>query len=260
MTVTTRNQEPLPGTLPEPGHAPETRFGVRIVLSVLAFVLVAGPFGYLVTQVSGHGRVVHTDASVAAHLHTWALGGPGRVGPLKTITFFGSGMWLFALDAVAVVVLIVRRRPRLATFLAVTAGGGGLIDSVVKNWVGRARPAFTHPIVVESGKSFPSGHSMGSTVTYGALVLILLPLVPRRVRPVAIGAAVVVVLAIGFTRLALGAHFLTDVLGGYILGLAWLSLSTAAFSAWRHERTGRSVSVTEGLEPDVASVGRADTD
>lgn len=262
MTVTapTTGREPIPGTLPEPGHQPETRFGVRIVLLAVAFLLVAGPFGFLVSQVTGNGRLVGSDRSAAERLHTWALGGAGRVGPMKAITFLGSGLWLFALVGVIAAALFVRRRPRLAVFLIATAAFGGIIDSVVKGWVGRPRPAFTHPIIIEPGKSFPSGHAMSSTVVYGAVLLIVLPLVPRRFRAVPVTAAVLLVLAIGFTRLALGAHYVTDVLGGYVLGAAWLSLSTAAFSAWRRERTGRPVSVTEGLEPAVAEPGRPEID
>lgn len=252
--------EPLPGTLPEPGHEPEKRFGVRIVLLAVAFLLVAGPFGFLVSQIDNHGELVRSDASIATHLHRWALGGSGRIGPLKAITFFGSGPWMVAFTVVVAAVLFVRRRPRLGMYLVATAAIGGLIQSVVKVWVGRARPVFTHPIVIESGKSFPSGHSMSSTMIYGAVVLIALPLFPRRARLVPVIFAVVLVLGIGFSRLALGAHFLTDVLGGYILGLAWLSVTTAAFSTWRRERTGLSTPVSEGLEPGVAAPGRPEID
>ena len=262
MTVTapTPAGDALPGTLAEPGHRPETRFGVRIVLLAAAFLLVAGPFGFLVAQVTGNGRLVASDRSAAERLHSWALAVPGRIGPMKAITFLGSGLWLFALVGVVAVALFARRRPRLGAFIIATAALGGIIDSVVKAWVGRPRPVFSHPILVEPGKSFPSGHAMSSTVVYGAIALIVLPLVPRRARAVPVVVAVLLVLAIGFTRLALGAHYVTDVLGGYVLGAAWLSLSTAAFSAWRRERTGRPVSVTEGLEPAVAEPGRPDID
>lgn len=260
VTARTVEHEPLPGTAPEPGHEPETRFGVRIVLLAVAFLLVAGPFGFLVSQVTGNGRLVGSDKSTAESLHAWALGGSGRVSVLKAITFFGSGLWLFGLVGVAAAVLFIRRRPRLAIFLITAAALGGIIDSVVKGWVGRARPVFAHPILVEPGKSFPSGHAMSSTVVYGALALIVLPLVPRRARAVPVVLAVLLVGAIGFTRLALGAHYVTDVIGGYVLGGAWLSLATAAFTAWRRERTGVPVPLAEGLEPGVATPGRPDID
>lgn len=243
-----------------PSHQPEKRFGVRIILLAVALVLVAGPFGFLVSQVTGKGSLVRSDASLATRLHRWALAGSGRVSVLKGITFFGSGPWLAVLVVIVALTLFVRRRPRLGVFLVVTAALGGIIDTIVKEWVGRPRPAFTHPIVVESGKSFPSGHAMSSTFVYGALVLIALPLFARRSRAVPVALAVALVLAIGFTRLALGAHFLTDVLGGYALGLAWLCVSTAAFTAWRRELTGKASRLTEGLEPAVALPGHPEVD
>ncbi|MEA2685143.1 MAG: undecaprenyl-diphosphatase, partial [Actinomycetota bacterium] len=89
-------------------------------------------------------------------------------------------------------------------------------------------------------------------VVYGTLLLVFLPLIARRWRPLVIAAAAGLVLAIGFSRLALGVHYLSDVVGGIILGLAWLATSTAAFSIWRVERGRRPVKPMEGVEPEVA--------
>jgi membrane-associated phospholipid phosphatase len=118
--------------------------------------------------------------------------------------------------------------------------------------VDRARPSLEDPVATAHGKSFPSGHAMSSTFVYGALLLVFLPVIGRRYRPLVIGGAVLLVLAIGFTRLALGVHYITDVVGGIVLGLAWLAASTAAFSIWRVERGDPPVDVAEGLEPEAA--------
>ena len=119
--------------------------------------------------------------------------------------------------------------------------------------VNRPRPSVLDPIISAHGKSFPSGHAMSSTVVYGALLLVFLPMVPRRWRPAAIGGTVLLVALIGFSRLGLGVHYLSDVLGGYVLGLAWLAVSTAAFSIWRAQRGKPPVHVTEGLAPEAAA-------
>jgi len=157
--------------------------------------------------------------------------------------------------AVAAVVLLRRHRARLALFLVVTTAVGGLLDTAVKVAVSRSRPSLVDPVATAAGKSFPSGHAMSSTVVYGALLLVFLPYVARRWRPAVVAGAVVVVLAVGFTRLALGVHYISDVLGGYVLGLAWLAASTAAFSIWRVERGRPPVEPMEGLEPEAASLG-----
>ncbi|HWI02958.1 MAG TPA: phosphatase PAP2 family protein, partial [Acidimicrobiales bacterium] len=90
--------------------------------------------------------------------------------------------------------------------------------------------------------------------TYGALVLVFFPVIGRRFRPVVVGGAVLLVVAICFSRLALGVHYITDVVGGVVLGLAWLAASTAAFSIWRVERGRSPVDVSEGVEPEAADL------
>jgi undecaprenyl-diphosphatase len=85
------------------------------------------------------------------------------------------------------------------------------------------------------------------------LLLVFLPLVERRWRPVAIAATAFWVLAIGFSRLALGVHFISDVLGGYVLGAAWLIGSVAAFEVWREDRgKPRTKPLATGVEPEEA--------
>jgi undecaprenyl-diphosphatase len=232
---------------------PDARYGLRITLFAVAFLLVAIPFGWLLDQVESRGFLVGVDNSGATALHDWVHGSRLAVDFLKAVTFLGAPPWLWLLVIVATAVLLRARRWRLAVFLLLTAALGGLIDTLVKVTVNRQRPSVVDPIISAHGKSFPSGHAMSSTIVYGALLLVFLPLVPRRGRPAAIAGIVALVLLIGFSRLALGVHFLSDVIGGYVLGLAWLATSTAAFSIWRVDRGKAGVEVIEGLEPEAAA-------
>jgi undecaprenyl-diphosphatase len=231
---------------------PEARYGLRVTLFALAFLLVAIPFGLLLEQVKGNGPLIRLDTSAARHLHDWARHSDALVRELKILTFLGSPIWLYVLVTPAVLWVWHRGHARLALFLIVTTLGGGLLDTVVKEVVGRARPSLVDPVATAHGKSFPSGHAMSSTIAYGALLLVFLPAIGRRYRRAVIGGAVVLVLAIGFSRLALGVHYISDVLGGYVLGLAWLAASTAAFSTWRVERGRDPVEPAEGVEPEAA--------
>lgn len=231
---------------------PDTRYGLRLTLLAVAFLLVAVPFGLLLSQVQHHGTLVRLDTAAARDLHRWVRGSPLLVTELKVLTFFGSPPWLWLLVAPAALFTWRRHHARLAVFLLVTTAGGGLLDTAVKIAVDRPRPSLVDPVATAHGQSFPSGHSMSSTIVYGALVLVFLPVLSRRLRPVLIGAAVVLVGAIGFSRLALGVHYISDVLGGYVLGMAWLAASVAAFSTWRVERGRRPVTPIEGLEPEAA--------
>jgi undecaprenyl-diphosphatase len=231
---------------------PDGRYGLRLTLFGVAFLLVAIPFGLLLEQVERNGPLLRLDTSAARHLHEWVRQSDDLVRGLKILTFLGSPVWFYLIVIPAIVWVWRRGHVRLAVFLIVTTLGGGLLDTIVKEAVGRARPSLVDPVATAHGKSFPSGHAMSSTVVYGALLMVFLPVIGRRYRAAAVGGAIVLVAAIGFTRLALGVHFISDVLGGFVLGLAWLAASTAAFSTWRVERGQPPVELGEGLEPEAA--------
>ncbi len=238
---------------------PEERYGLRLTLFALAFLVVAIPFGLLLEQVVRNGWLVRVDTSAARNLHGWVRRSPGAVRALKMISLLGEPVLFYVIVAIAALWVWRHHGTRLALFLVVTTALGGLLDTSVKLAVNRSRPSLVDPVATAMGKSFPSGHAMGSTVVYGALLLVFLPLIPRRRRLVVVMAAVMVVLAIGFSRLALGVHYISDVLGGYVLGLAWLTASAAAFSIWRVERGRPPVEPLEGLEPEfVGEAGRDD--
>jgi len=230
---------------------PAERYGLRLTLFAVAFALVAIPFGWLLVQVTGHGTMVRLDTSAANHLHQWVRGSPGTVTALEVVTFFGQPPWLALVVAVSAVLLWRGHRRRLVAYLLTTAVIGSLLDTAVKLAVNRPRPSLRDPVATAVGKSFPSGHAMSSAIVYGALVLIVVPVLPRARRSVVVGVAVLVVLAIGFSRLALGVHYISDVLGGYVLGLAWLAAATAAFGIWRHDRGGPPAGPREAVSAEM---------
>jgi undecaprenyl-diphosphatase len=237
---------------------PEERYGLRATLFCAAVTLVAVPFGLLLDQVVRGGPLLRLDRGLANAWHQWALRqGSWLIRGVRSVSLLGGPPFLTLLVVLTAGYALWRGRRRLAAFLAVTAIGGSVIDTVVKNAVHRPRPNLPHPIAHAFGKSFPSGHAMSSTVVYGALLLVLLPALPRARRPYAFGGVVLLVLAVGASRLALGVHYLTDVLGGIVLGLAWLAASVAAFRIWRVERGRAPAPVTEGVEPEAARDLRA---
>jgi undecaprenyl-diphosphatase len=233
---------------------PAERYGLRVTLFAIAVVLVAVPFGILLEQVVRSGPLLRVDKGVADAFHRWAVGlGPGAITGIKVVSDLGRPPTLTVLAGLGALYVIRHGRLRLALFLVTTAILGGLVDTAVKVLVNRPRPVFEDPLAHALGKSFPSGHAMSSTVVYGALLLVFLPAVPRRARPGVVAATVALVLAIGASRLALGVHFLSDVLGGYVLGLAWLCASVAAFRVWRTERGRPPAPVLAGVEPEAAA-------
>lgn len=232
---------------------PAGRYGLRLTLFAIALILVAVPFGLLTEQVVRSGPLLRVDKGVADAVHGWALRQPHWVVTLcRALSLAGKPPVLTLLAGAGALYVLRHNRVRLCLFLVTTAILGGLIDTAVKVLVDRPRPEFETPLAHALGKSFPSGHAMSSTVVYGALLLVFLPAVPKRGRRWVAAATVLLVLAIATSRIALGVHFLSDVLGGLVLGLAWLAASVAAFRVWREERGRRPAPVLAGLEPEAA--------
>lgn len=221
------------------------------MLFAIALVLVAVPFSYLLFEVLREGPFTRFDESTATDLYAGVAGNDVAVDVLRFISLLGKPLLLGVCVAAGALYANARGRRRLGLFLVATSIGGGLVVSAVKLLVNRPRPIFDEPLTDVFGKSFPSGHAMSSTVTYGALLLVFLPMVPRAWRWVAVGSVTVLVVAIGASRLLLGVHYVSDVAAGYALGLAWLCGCAALFNVWREERGApKSDLTTDGLEPE----------
>lgn len=229
---------------------PSERYGLRLTMVAIALTLVAIPFGLLLHQVTTDGPMTEYDTALANRLHELVRDSDVASAVLQTISFFGKPIWLAFVIGAPAVWLFSRGSKRLAIYLVATSITGGIVDTIVKLAVGRPRPQLDEPLAEAFGKSFPSGHSMSSMVCYGALLLAFLPVIPRRARPVAFAGTALLILSIGVSRLGLGVHYLSDVLGGFVLGAAWLIGATAAFSIWRVERGRPAVDLTEGVEPE----------
>jgi membrane-associated phospholipid phosphatase len=143
----------------------------------------------------------------------------------SAFTELGSGEWIGLVLGLSVLFLLWKRFwPAMAT-LVVAVPGGMLLNELLKLAVHRQRPSFVDPFGSWSGYSFASGHSIGATLLYGQLALLLVPMLKdRHGRGLTIGLAALLILLVGFSRIALGAHYLSDVLGGIVLGILWLIL------------------------------------
>lgn len=221
----------------------------------VALVLVAVPFATLLFQVQGDGSLTRADGDLADRLNDLVHESDTAVIVLEVISWFGKPVWFWLLIGAAMVWVFRKGQRRLLWFLAVTCIGGSFVNTAVKVLVDRPRPVVDHPIHTAFGKSFPSGHAMSSVICYGALYLVLVPaLRTNRSRRVALAGTILLCLAIGTSRLLLGVHFVSDVVGGFVLGLAWLVGAVAVFEVWRKEE-GRGVTapLAEGVEPEAAS-------
>lgn len=205
------------------------------LLGGAALVLGAVPFLLLLLLVQrSWAPLAALDGEVAARLNAAVAERPTVVRGLRILTDGGGTGTATYVLVLATAWLLVRRQRRLAAYVTVTGLGLAVLVPVAKALVGRERPDVLLPVVGLPGNaSFPSGHAMTSLVTCGVLLLLVLPTVRRRRRSMLIVATGWFVAAVGFTRLALGVHFVTDVLAGWAMGAAWLLVTTAAFRGWQ---------------------------
>jgi membrane-associated phospholipid phosphatase len=159
---------------------------------------------------------------------------PAFVAVLHAFTDFGSGEWI-GIVMFGLVLFFAWKRwwPSLVT-LIVAVPGGMLLNEWVKILVHRQRPFLDGPFVDWSGYSFASGHTIGATLLYGQLLLFILPcLKARHWRLLSVSSAVLLIALVGFSRIALGAHFLTDVLAAIFFGIIWLAFCLFATKPMR---------------------------
>ena len=192
------------------------------------------------------------DHGAAADINSLIAGNATAVGVVKAVTWLGSSGVLWTVIAAVTVILAIRRQWRLAAYLLITGAGALVLDPILKSLVGRLRPVVAHPIAHGNGDSFPSGHSLGSIVCYGAVFLVFLPAARGRWRPVFITVIAALVALIGISRILLGVHYLSDVVGAWALGITWLGVTAFAFELTR-TAVGQPVTapVAEGLEPEA---------
>lgn len=166
------------------------------------------------------------SSSLSAFYHVGA-DHPGWVGFWRFVcTAFGPGAFRL-LGALVVVIMLARRRLRTALFLVASVELSGVVTQVAKGLADRPRPGTA--LVVESSSSFPSGHALGVMVGVLALLSVLRPVLRRPLRALAVVVGALVVLAVGFGRVALNVHHVSDVLAGWALGYLYFLVCALVF-------------------------------
>jgi len=200
--------------------------GFVLTLTLTVAALCAWAFGGLTQDVVAHDEVARVDPRferfVMAHRTAWATGA------MKSATWLGSTLVLVPVVLIVGGFFVLRGREwgPLSRLAAALAGSVVLYD-VVKAAVGRARPPASYQVGYHfSGSAFPSGHAVQSIAVWGMLALLAVERMRRR-RWLPVAPAVVLVMLVGASRIYLGAHWLSDVLGGYALGGLWLCVVVA---------------------------------
>jgi len=228
---------------------PRTETGLLLTLGLIVLVGGGVVLGALALLVRSHSGLLRVDRSVApwGEQHMTSLASS----MLDFVTSFGSTGVIVGFTIAVFVIEMVRRPSRwLPVFLLAVTIGQTLLSTQVKDLVDRIRPT-ANPIAHTLGPSFPSGHTTGAAACFAAFALVLGRGRSRNTQAVLAGAAVFVACAVAASRVLLGVHWLTDVLGGLALGWGWFALCSIAFSG-RLLRLGAPVEAAERFNQAAA--------
>ncbi|HJU01763.1 MAG TPA: phosphatase PAP2 family protein, partial [Actinomycetes bacterium] len=207
----------------DPGAATGLALSVALGLIFLA----ALGFGLVSDMVTSQTGLYRYDASAAAWgaehatpTSTWVLG---------LITWLGATVTVLSVTAaLGILEWVERRRLAVLAFLLMVVVGQNLIANTVKELVDRERPPVPH-LAPSSGFSFPSGHTASAAATWAAVALVLGRGRPLPVKAWLAAGAALVTVAVAASRVLLGVHWLTDVIGGAALGFGWFVVCSVAF-------------------------------
>lgn len=150
---------------------------------------------------------------------------------MTSLTAFGSVTGLLLVCAAVIGYLLVGGRLRTASFLFAATAGGIALAGLLKLVYARPRPTLVPHLVDVTSSSFPSGHATDSAIVYLTLAALLARSIPGRgPRIYIIGAAILMILLIGVSRVYLGVHWPSDVAAGWTLGAAWALACSLIYS------------------------------
>ncbi|MHA5048233.1 phosphatase PAP2 family protein [Streptomyces sp. SD15] len=175
------------------------------------------------------------DGDIARTTHRWAVDQPGLTQVFRVLTDWVWDPWTMRAACAVTVVWLVWRHSAwvLALWLAATCALGTVVQQGLKAAVGRERPVWPDPVDSAHYAAFPSGHAMTATVVCGLLLWLLHLYGAGRALPrTALLLAAVSVVGVGLTRVWLGVHWPSDVLGGWLLGVLMVALAVASYERW----------------------------
>lgn len=206
----------------------------QLTRAFMLSLLLAIGFGLIVLFISNK-KIVSFDDRISEYIQS--LNSAVLTNIMKLFTFIGSGSVIAVIVIIALILFyaILRHRSELVLLIGVVVGSA-LLNVVLKIIFHRARPTINRLIEV-SGYSFPSGHSMAAFTLYGILSFLLWKHISSyQGRTLLIIVSVLMIAMIGISRIYLGVHYPSDVLGGFLVSGIWLILSIWTFQKYQDRK------------------------
>ena len=215
---------------------PAWLFGVTAMLGLLVIAAIAVGAGMLVQDVTAGDGVAVLDHPVAGFVAAHRSAALTTV--MRAVSSAGGPMILAAVAAAAGVLLGILRRSLGPVLLAgMTVVGSAGLTIVLKEALGRSRPPLDDALAAAEGHAFPSAHAATAAAVFGVLAyLCAARLRPWSVRVAVWAGAVVLTALVGISRIYLGVHWTTDVIGGWTFGVVWLAIVVAGWAVFARHR------------------------
>ena len=195
------------------------------VIGLSMIVLGGLIFGGLSYNLLAHGPLVQVDISVYKELLSDARSAPPGVNEIMLFGFFLGKEVVQVIVTILTLYFLYKRYWRELAMLWISSAVGSVLWNFIIGYFNRPRPPEQSGLPITGIPSFPSGHAMSALICYGLLAYLLVPKMPSRFwKGVVVLGALLIVLFDGFSRVFQGNHYLTDVLAGYALGIAWAGL------------------------------------
>jgi undecaprenyl-diphosphatase len=213
----------------EVGEPPSVKLRYAI-FGPLVFFGAAWAFGAISEDLLTGDPLVLVDQRLSDWLHLQAS--PRMASAMGVVSATASASAVILASALLGCMFVWTRQWRALAGLTLSVGGGMLLNIVLKHSFGRARPGWADAALALGDLGFPSGHVMLATIVYGFILLTLLPhLNSRWWQSLATIAAATLVVLVALSRMALGAHYLSDVLAAMAAGMGWLMLCVTLVEA-----------------------------
>lgn len=216
--------------------SPEGAFGLHLTVGAAVLIGAAWLFGGIAEDLITGDPLILVDQFLSEWFRSHAT--PRFASAMHFASAIASAPAVGILSGLLGCVLVWKRLWYRLSGLVLAVAGGMLLNVLLKAVFGRARPGWADPLMALADPGFPSGHTMMATILYGFMAIPLMLGVSSWLWRFLIGAlAVCVVFLVAFSRMYLGAHYLSDVLGAMAAGLAWVALCVTAAETLRRRRT-----------------------